>query len=78
MTSLMPDCRGCRRIEPDRQDRLIRAVLENIANWEVRLMEIEQAASPVTGNKARAMSLRRDMMMAKVSLRRLAGLTENQ
>jgi hypothetical protein len=69
---------GLIAMAPANFERVIRAVLQNIANWEVRLMEIEQTASPATGNKARALSLRRDMEMAKVSLRRLAGLTENQ
>lgn len=69
---------GLIAMAPANFERVVRAVLQNIANWEVRLMEIEQAATPVTGNKARALSLRRDMEMAKISLRRISGLTENQ
>lgn len=67
---------GLTAMAPANFERVIRAVLQNIANWEVRLMEIEQTASPATGNKARALSLRRDMEMAKLSLRRVSGLTE--
>jgi hypothetical protein len=63
-------------IPPERADRVVRAVLENIANWEERLRAIEEAATPITGNKARALSLLRDMEQTKVSLKRLAGLPE--
>lgn len=52
-------------------ERVVRAVLENLGNWEERLAEIERNAPSENGNKARALSLMRDMEQAKVSLRRL-------
>lgn len=70
-------CGGCRRIDPERQERIIRAVLANIANWEDRLEEISDHAIPVTGNRGRALSLMRDMKYAKLSLARLAGIVED-
>lgn len=59
-------------LEGARAKRIIVAVLQNIRNWEDRLEEIADAAIPVTGNKARALALLRDMRMAHVSLCRLA------
>lgn len=53
------------------------AVLENISNWESRLEEIAEEAIPATGNRARALSLQRDMMMCRLSLKRLAGLSQD-
>jgi hypothetical protein len=50
------------------------AVLQNLENWEQRCLEIADNANP--GNKVRALSLARDLEMAKHSLRRLAGLKE--
>jgi len=50
------------------------AVLENVSNWQSRLEEIADAAAPGTGNKARALSLLRDIEMFRVSLCRLARL----
>jgi hypothetical protein len=59
-------------LEGERARRIIVAVLENVQNWEQRLVEIEQNAN--VGNKARALALLRDMEMAKLSLRRLADI----
>lgn len=59
-------------LEGERARRIIVAVLENVSNWEQRLVEIEQNAS--VGNKSRALALLRDMEMAKLSLRRLADI----
>jgi hypothetical protein len=59
-------------LEGARAKRIIIAVLENIGNWEERVLEIEQNASP--GNKIRALSLARDMEMCQRSLKRLAEL----
>jgi hypothetical protein len=53
---------------------MARAMLANIADWEIRLAEVESYAIP--GNKARILSLMLDMKHAKVSLRRLARLAE--
>lgn len=59
-------------LEGARAKRIILAVLQNVRNWEERLDEIAEAAIPVTGNKARALSLLRDLEMFRVSLCRLA------
>jgi hypothetical protein len=56
----------------ERAERIITAVLQNIENWQERVLEIEQNTEH--GNKIRALSLARDLEMAKISLRRLAGL----
>jgi hypothetical protein len=52
--------------------RLVVAVLANIEDWERRALEIADAATPVTGNKARALSLARDMEQCRLGLTRLA------
>lgn len=52
-------------------ERVVRAVMENLGNWQERLAEIEQIAPSDNGNKARALSLLRDMEQARVSLERL-------
>lgn len=57
-------------LEGERARRIIVAVLQNVGNWEQRLVEIEQHATP--GNKVRALSLLRDLEMFRVSLCRLA------
>ena len=49
-------------------------MLQNIENWSERLREIESFAIP--GNKTRILSLIRDIEMAKVSLKRLAGIED--
>jgi hypothetical protein len=59
-------------LEGERARRIIVAVLENVSNWEQRLVEIEEAAIP--GNKARILSLMKDMQFAKLSLKRLADM----
>jgi hypothetical protein len=56
----------------EKAQRLVRAVLENVQDWESRALEIADAALPVTGNKARALSLARDMEQCRLSLTRLA------
>ncbi len=56
--------------------RIVRAVLENIENWESRALEIAEHATP--GNKVRALSLARDMEMARLSLTRLTGMEDGQ
>ncbi len=61
-------------LEGARARRIIVAVLANIDNWCERLEEIAENAIPATGNKARALALERDMVMAKISLCRLAEL----
>lgn len=60
--------------QQEREQRIIRAVLENIDNWQERVLEIEQNAN--TGNKVRALSLARDLEFAKQSLKRLCGVTD--
>ena len=59
-------------MDADRCRRIIVAVLANIGNWEERALEIADNAIPVTGNKARGLSLARDLHMARLSLKRLA------
>jgi hypothetical protein len=59
-------------LEGARARRIIIAILQNVGNWESRLEEMAEAAIPATGNKARALSLLRDMEMFKRSLCRLA------
>jgi hypothetical protein len=72
---LRSPCDGCRRIDPDRAERLARAVLQNIGDWQTRLSVIESFAIP--GNKGRILSLMHDIEFAKLSLRRLANLPED-
>jgi hypothetical protein len=59
-------------LEGERARRIITATLENISNWEQRLVEIEKSC-PV-GCKHEALALLRDIHHAKISLRRLAGI----
>jgi hypothetical protein len=61
-------------IAPDRAQRIIVAVVQNIRDWEQRVEEIADAAIPVTGNKARGLALLRDMRVTRLGLARLAGL----
>ena len=56
----------------ERANRVVVAVLANIENWRERALEIEANANP--GNKIRALSLARDLEMARLSLCRLAGV----
>ena len=49
--------------------RLVQAVLENVADWEVRCLEIAEHEPP--GNKSRALSLARDMEQCRVTLTRM-------
>jgi hypothetical protein len=62
--------------DEEKADRLIAAVLNSIDTWIQQVAEIESAAIPFTGNKARALHLQRSMLSAKQTLRRLAGLPE--
>jgi hypothetical protein len=55
---------------------MAKALLQNIADWENRLREIESFAIP--GNKFRILSLMRDIHFAKLSLRRLVNLPEDE
>lgn len=71
-----PDCGACGKIEPERMARIIKAVLENISNWEDRLEEIAENSTP--GNRVRSLSLLRDMRFAHLSLKRLAGLDSKE
>lgn len=64
-------------LEGARARRIIVAVLANIDNWTQRLDEIAEAAIPATGNKARALALQRDLMLAKISLCRLAEMEDD-
>jgi hypothetical protein len=59
-------------LEGERARRIIVATLENVSNWEQRLVEIERRC-PV-GSKHEVLALLRDMEMAKLSLRRLADI----
>ena len=69
---LPPDCEGCGKVEPERMQRIIVAVLQNISNWEDRLAEIERAATP--GDKQRILALMKDVHFARLALRRLVKL----
>lgn len=62
--------------DEEKTDRLIAAVLNSIDTWIQEVVEIESAAIPFTGNKARALHLQRSMLSAKQTLRRLADLPE--
>jgi hypothetical protein len=61
-------------LEGERARRIIVATLENVSNWEQRLIEIEQRC-PV-GSKHEVLALLLDMKHAKTSLRRLSGLDD--
>lgn len=62
--------------DEEKADRLITAVLNSIDTWIQQVVEIESAAVPFTGNKARALHLQRSMLTAKQTLRNIAGLPE--
>lgn len=62
-------------MEPERARRIIKAVLENVQNWEDRIEGIAEGCP--AGSKHEALSLLRDMKFAKLSLERLSGITEN-
>jgi hypothetical protein len=61
-------------MDPAQAERIVQAALENIESWERRLSEIE--SNEACGNKARVLSLLRDVAQVRVSLRRLAGLAD--
>jgi hypothetical protein len=63
------------RLQAEKAQRIIIAVLQNIGNWRDRALEIEEHANP--GNKLLALSLARDLEMCRISLRRLAELPED-
>ena len=52
------------------------AVLATLDDWEDRVEEIADSAAPITGNKTRALSLLKDMVQTRVSLRRLSGIDD--
>lgn len=62
--------------DEERHARVIAAVLNSIDTWISQVEEIESAAIPFTGNKARALHLQRSMLSAKQTLRNIAGLPE--
>lgn len=57
---------------PDHAERIVVAVLQTIDNWRDRVLEAESFAIP--GNKARLLSLARDIEQTKISLQRLTGI----
>lgn len=63
-------------VPAERAERIIKAILANMDNWQERIEEIAVHAVPITGNKARALALLRDMKLAQISLRRLAGVPD--
>lgn len=65
-------CGGCRRIDPERQERIIKATLANIQHWQMRAEALADAVP--AGSKSEALSLARDLFNARLSLARLAGL----
>ena len=62
-------------LQAEKAQRIIIAVLQNIGNWRDRALEIEEHANP--GNKILALSLARDLEMCRLSLKRLAGMPED-
>lgn len=60
-------------MEPEQAERLARAVLASLDNWMEQAEEIAEAAHPSTGNKARALHLKRSIMQARNSLEHLIG-----
>lgn len=62
--------------DEEKADRLIAAVLNSIDTWRLQVEEIADAALPVTGNKRRALHLLRAMTQARLTLRNLANLPE--
>lgn len=63
-------------IAAERADRVVAALLANLADWELRVEEISTHAIPVTGNLHRALTLLRDMKRVRIGLRRLVDLTD--
>jgi hypothetical protein len=59
-------------LEDARAKRIIVAVLQNIQNWESRVMDAERTAAP--GSKYGLLALARDMEFARRSLCRLSGM----
>jgi hypothetical protein len=51
--------------------RMIDALMANLDNWIAAVEEIEQHATPTTGNKARALHLMRTLEQAKLTLQHL-------
>lgn len=64
--------------DAERARRIIEALLSTIDTWMEQVNEIADAAIPVTGNKARALHLLKAMQQCKISLRKLAGLAEEE
>lgn len=74
MSKLKDDCDACERLAPEKLARILRATLASIDGWRERAIEIAEAAVPATGNRARALSLAKDMELARLALRRIAGM----
>lgn len=55
-----------------RAKRLMVAVLQNMENWRERSLEIAEDAHPES--RVKALSLARDLEMARISLQRLTGM----
>lgn len=62
--------------DEEKAERMAAAILNSLDTWLAQVEEIEAFAIPFTGNKARALHLQRSMLSAKQTLRRLAGLEE--
>jgi hypothetical protein len=62
--------------EEERAERMATAILNSLDTWIRATEEIAEAAIPFTGNKSRVLHLQRSMLSAKQTLRRLAGLPE--
>jgi hypothetical protein len=63
-------------VDEARAQRIVIACLANIDNWETRLAALVDAAPP--GSKLEALSLLRDVTFAKASLKRLAGIEDDE
>jgi hypothetical protein len=58
-------------LDEEKIRRLVAAVAQNLGGWMEQAEEIAEAAHPATGNKARALHLKKGMAMAKLALERL-------
>lgn len=64
--------------ETAKAKRLMNAVLQNMEDWRDRTLQIADLAHPATGNKARALSLARDLEQCRLSLQRLIGMASDE
>lgn len=64
--------------DAERAAHMAAAILNSLDTWIQETEQIADAAIPFTGNKARALHLQRSMLAAKQTLRRLAGLPEDE